>query len=126
MPYVFSMTARMATIAACCILLLCVLLNLTTTPQLFKSLWWTLPMALVGPTPAEVLSRPLMLPFFLSGLMVLCVLLFLLGVEIGARYAAPAAPVASAAPAAAAASERAPLPASADASTPAAPASNAS
>ena len=42
MPYVFSMTARMATIAACCVLLL-------------------------------------------------CVLLFLLGVEIGARYAAPAA-----------------------------------
>jgi len=77
MPYVFSMTARMATIAACCILLL-------------------------------------------------CVLLFLLGVEIGARYAAPAAPVASAAPAGAAVSERAPLPASTDAATPAAPASNAS
>jgi hypothetical protein len=75
MPYVFSMTARMATIAACCILLL-------------------------------------------------CVLLFLLGVEIGARYAAPAqAAGASAAPAL---SERAPLPASGDAAASAAPASNAS
>lgn len=75
MPYVFSMTARMATIAACCILLL-------------------------------------------------CVLLFLLGVEIGARYAAPAStPGASAAPAL---SERVPLPASGDAAAPAAPASNAS
>jgi len=51
-------------------------MNLTTTPQLFRTLWWTLPMALVGPTPAEVLARPLMLPFFLSGVMVLCVLLF--------------------------------------------------
>ena len=51
-------------------------MNLTTTPQLFRTLWWTLPMALVGPTPGEVMARPLMLPFFLSGLMVLCVLLF--------------------------------------------------
>lgn len=51
-------------------------MNLTTTPQLFRTLWWTLPMALVGPTPAEVAARPLMLPFFLSGLMVLCVLVF--------------------------------------------------
>ena len=51
-------------------------MNLTTTPQLFRTLWWTLPMALVGPTPAEVAARPLMLPFFLSGLMVLCVLLY--------------------------------------------------
>lgn len=74
MPYVFSMTTRMATIAACCVLLL-------------------------------------------------CVLLFLLGVEIGARYVAPAQ--ASGTPAA---SERAPVPASADAPTAAsaAPASNAS
>jgi hypothetical protein len=51
-------------------------MNLTTTPQLFRGLWWMLPMALVGPTPAEVAARPLMLPFFLSGMMVLCVLLF--------------------------------------------------
>lgn len=55
-------------------------MNLTTTPQLFRTLWWTLPMALVGPTPGEVAARPLMLPFFLSGLMVLCVLLFSLHV----------------------------------------------
>jgi hypothetical protein len=75
MPYVFSMTARMATIAASCILLL-------------------------------------------------CVLLFLLGVEIGARYVAPAA--APAAPAAPPVSEHVPSPAAPDASAPAAPASNAS
>lgn len=74
MPYVFSMTARMATIAACCILLL-------------------------------------------------CVLLFLLGVEICARYVAPAAaPATAAAPAM---SERAPTPALPDAAS-ASPASNAS
>lgn len=94
MPYVFSMTARMATIAACCVLLL-------------------------------------------------CVLLFLLGVEIGARYAAPAATAGAAssatgatgatdATAAAGAiggsvgSERGPTPASSDAAASAVPASNAS
>lgn len=84
MPYVFSMTARMATIAACCVLLL-------------------------------------------------CVLLFLLGVEIGARYAAPAAAAgASSATGAIGAiggpvtSERVPMPASADAAASAVPASNAS
>lgn len=51
-------------------------MNLTTTEQLFRTLWWTLPMALVGPTPHEVVSRPLMLPFFLSGMVVLLVLLY--------------------------------------------------
>ena len=77
MPYVFSMTARMATIAACCILLL-------------------------------------------------CVLLFLLGVEIGARYAAPAvAPATAVVPATPAESEHVPAPAMPDAAS-ASPASNAS
>ncbi len=76
MPYVFSMTARMATIAACCVLLL-------------------------------------------------CVLLFLLGVELGARYAAPAAASGSSATAAGVI-ERAPLPASGDAAAPALPAVSAS
>jgi hypothetical protein len=51
-------------------------INLDTTPHLFKSLWWTLPLALVGPTPGEVMSRPVMLPFFMSGLMVIGVLLY--------------------------------------------------
>jgi hypothetical protein len=75
MPYVFSMTARMATIAACCVLLL-------------------------------------------------CVLLFLLGVELGARYAAPAStPGTSVAPTAI---ERAPSPASPDAGASALPAVSAS
>lgn len=78
MPYVFSMTARMATIAACCVLLL-------------------------------------------------CVLLFLLGVEIGARYAAPAAAAGTSdAASGSITSERVPLPASSDAAASAVPASNAS
>ena len=81
MPYVFSMTARMATIAACCILLL-------------------------------------------------CLLLFLLGVEIGARYIAPAATPAATAvpavPAAPAVGERVPSSSAPDAVAPAAAASNAS
>jgi len=79
MPYVFSMTARMATIAACCVLFL-------------------------------------------------CVLLFLLGVEIGARYASPTSPAVSPATMTGGpvASERAPLPASTDAAASAAAASNAS
>jgi len=61
MPYVFSMTSRMVTIAVSCALLL-------------------------------------------------CVLLFLLGFEIGARFVAPEAPVASAVSPGAAASARKPAP----------------
>lgn len=38
--------------------------------DLFASLWWSLPLALIGPTPMEVLARPLLLPFLLSGLAV--------------------------------------------------------
>lgn len=43
--------------------------------DLFSSLWWSLPLALVGPTPMEVVERPLMLPFLLSGLVVFACLL---------------------------------------------------
>jgi hypothetical protein len=42
---------------------------------LFTSLWWSLPLALIGPTPMEVVARPLVLPFLLTGLAVCaCVL----------------------------------------------------
>ena len=46
-------------------------IHIDTTVQLLTSLWWSLPLAMVGPTPAEVLARPLMSPFFASGLVVL-------------------------------------------------------
>lgn len=42
--------------------------RLTTTGTFLQSLWWTLPLSLVGPTPSEVMARPVMLPFFASGL----------------------------------------------------------
>jgi hypothetical protein len=42
-------------------------IQMETTATLLKSLWWSLPLALVGPTPSEVMARPLMSPFFLSG-----------------------------------------------------------
>lgn len=51
-------------------------INLDTTANYFKSLWWTLPLALVGPTPAEVYARPVMLPFLLSGMTVVFLLLY--------------------------------------------------
>jgi len=51
-------------------------ISLHTTADLLASLWWSLPLALVGPTPAEVMTRPIMLPFLLSGLVVLCSLLY--------------------------------------------------
>lgn len=51
-------------------------IDMDTTAELFTSLWWSMPLALVGPTPAEVLDRPLMLPFLLSGLVVLGCLLY--------------------------------------------------
>lgn len=49
--------------------------NLQTTQDLFGSLWWSLPLALVGPTPQEVWARPQMFPFLVSGLVVLGTLL---------------------------------------------------
>jgi hypothetical protein len=50
--------------------------NIGTTNELFSSLWWTLPLSLVGPTPGEVLARPVMFPFFVSGLVVFFLLLY--------------------------------------------------
>src|SRR5688572_10429697 len=50
--------------------------DIATTGELFSSLWWTLPLALVGPTPGEVLARPVMLPFLASGLLVFFLLLY--------------------------------------------------
>jgi hypothetical protein len=46
-------------------------IHLDTTWEFLASLWWSLPLALVGPTPAEVLARPVMFPFFLSGLVIM-------------------------------------------------------
>ncbi len=57
-------------------------INIDTTAGFFKSLWWTLPLALVGPTPGEVMARPVMLPFLLSGLTVVLVLLYSLNVAL--------------------------------------------
>ena len=57
-----------------------------TTATLLKSLWWSLPLALVGPTPSEVMARPLMSPFFLSGVVIFCTLLY----SIGVAFRAPA------------------------------------
>jgi hypothetical protein len=55
-------------------------IQIETTRGLLTSLWWSLPLALVGPTPAEVLARPLTLPFFLSGVAIFCSLLYAVGV----------------------------------------------
>lgn len=62
-------------------------MNLDSTGKLFKTLWWTLPLALIGPTPGEVLARPVMLPFFLSGLVVIGVLLF--SMQVALRQSPP-------------------------------------
>ncbi|WP_143109294.1 hypothetical protein [Dyella sp. OK004] len=50
-------------------------IQLRTSGDLFSGLWWSLPLALVGPTPGEVAARPVMLPFFVSGLVIVGVLL---------------------------------------------------
>jgi hypothetical protein len=60
-------------------------IDMETTSALLKSLWWSLPLALVGPTPAEVLARPIMAPFMLSGLVVFGTLLY----SIGMAFRAP-------------------------------------
>lgn len=49
--------------------------DMDTTGEYFGSLWWSLPLSLLGPTPAEVMARPVMLPFFVSGLIVIGLLL---------------------------------------------------
>jgi hypothetical protein len=59
-------------------------IQMQTTVELLASLWWSLPLALVGPTPSEVMARPVMLPFFLSGLVVLGSFLYSLGVAFRA------------------------------------------
>lgn len=57
-------------------------IEMDTTTRLLTSLWWSLPLALVGPTPAEVLARPVMLPFFLSGLVIFGSLLHSIAVAL--------------------------------------------
>lgn len=49
--------------------------DLRSTGDLLANAVWMAPLALVGPTPMEVLSRPIMLPFFAAGLIVLGLLL---------------------------------------------------
>jgi hypothetical protein len=49
-------------------------IHLGTTGTFLKSLWWTMPLSLVGPTPAEVMARPVMLPFLASGLAIVALL----------------------------------------------------
>lgn len=62
-------------------------INIDTTQGLLKSLWWSIPLALIGPTPAEVMARPVMLPFLLSGLVVAGVIVYSLHVAL--RQSAP-------------------------------------
>jgi hypothetical protein len=57
-------------------------IQVDTTRALLTSLWWSLPLALVGPTPAEVMARPLTLPFFVSGLVIFGSLLYSIGVAL--------------------------------------------
>ncbi len=59
-------------------------IEMQTTADLLRSLWWSLPLALVGPTPGEVMARPVMLPFFMSGVVVLGSFLHSIRVAFGA------------------------------------------
>jgi len=64
--------------------------DMRDTGDLFSSLWWSLPLALVGPTPAEVAARPVTLPFFMAGLVVLGLLLH--GIRVAFSRAAAGLP----------------------------------
>jgi len=59
-------------------------IEVDTTRQYLISLWWSLPLALVGPTPAEVMARPVTVPFFLSGLVIFFSVLNSIRVAFGA------------------------------------------
>lgn len=65
-------------------------IDLRTTGELLSGLWWMLPLSLVGPTPAEVFARPVMLPFFAAGLVVLGLLAHSIHVSL---FKAPRGPV---------------------------------
>jgi hypothetical protein len=43
--------------------------------DMVASLWWSIPLILVGPTPGEVFERPALLPHFIGGLVVVAVLI---------------------------------------------------
>ena len=63
--------------------------NIDSTNELFSSLWWTLPLSLVGPTPGEVFTRPVMFPFMVSGLIVFFLLLYAIQQAFGAPSGTP-------------------------------------
>jgi hypothetical protein len=50
--------------------------HLHSTSDLLSSLPWSLPLALMGPSLGEVIARPVMLPFFISGLIILMVTMY--------------------------------------------------
>lgn len=58
--------------------------DIRTTGEFFRSLPWTLPLALVGPTPGEAMARPVMFPFLLAGLTVMLTLIYSIKVAFGA------------------------------------------
>jgi hypothetical protein len=62
--------------------------HLDDASDYFLSLWWSVPVALIGPTVSETLSRPIMFPFFLSGLVVFGTLVFAVRTALRTRGAA--------------------------------------
>lgn len=63
--------------------------DLRTTGELLSGLWWILPLSLIGPTPAEAIARPTMLPFLVAGLVVFGSLLY----SVYVSFKAPRGPV---------------------------------
>ncbi len=63
--------------------------DLRTSAEFFSSLPWTLPLSIVGPTPAEAMARPVVFPFFLAGLAVLGMLLYSIRVAFRSPSGAP-------------------------------------
>lgn len=61
--------------------------DMDETRELFGGLWWALPLSIVGPTPSEVIARPVMIPFFVSGVLVLGLVLHAIRIAI---FRAPA------------------------------------
>jgi hypothetical protein len=62
-------------------------MSLDTSGQLFGSLWWLMPLSLLGPTPTEVYARPMMLPFMAAGMVLMVVLIH--GIYIAFRASLP-------------------------------------
>jgi hypothetical protein len=48
----------------------------SSTADFFYNMYWGIPVSIIGPMPAEILQRPVLIPFFIEGIITLVLLLY--------------------------------------------------